>query len=162
MAGVTTRRLAGHLERVLAEPGLTLTWGYRHMKPVIVTTSWDDGHKRDIRLASLLRKYGVGGTFYICPETHEFPAAERLTSDEIRELAGEFEIGAHTMTHPHLSRLDADAAREELLPYGSVGEHHDGTAPFRLWRTGGADRVSPPAWEVRRRPAGPRRSRAAT
>ncbi len=84
------------------------------MKPVIVTTSWDDGHKCDIRLASLLRKYGVGGTFYICPKTREFPAAERLTPDEIRELAGEFEIGAHTMTHPHLSRLDADAAREEI------------------------------------------------
>ena len=28
MAGVTTRQLAGHLERALAEPGLTLTWGY--------------------------------------------------------------------------------------------------------------------------------------
>lgn len=85
------------------------------MKPVIVTTSWDDGHKCDIRLAGLLRKYGVRGTFYVCPETHEFPAAERLAPGEIRTLATEFEIGAHTMTHPHLSQLDAAAAREEIV-----------------------------------------------
>lgn len=85
------------------------------MKPVIVTTSWDDGHKCDIRLAGLLRKYGVRGTFYVCPETHEFPAPERLTPDEIRTLAAQFEIGAHTMTHPHLSQLDATAARDEIV-----------------------------------------------
>lgn len=85
------------------------------MEPVIVTTSWDDGHKCDIRLASLLRRYGVRGTFYICPETHEFPADERLTPDDIRGLAAEFEIGAHTMTHPHLSQLDRDAARDEIV-----------------------------------------------
>ena len=92
------------------------------MKPVIVTTSWDDGHKCDIKLASLLRKYGVAGTFYICPETHEFPAAERLTPDEIRELAAEFEIGAHTMTHPHLSRLDTETARQEITQSKEVLE----------------------------------------
>ena len=85
------------------------------MEHVIVTTSWDDGHKCDIRLAGLLRKYGVRGTFYVCPETHEFPAPERLTPDEIRTLAAEFEIGAHTMTHPHLSQLDAAAARDEIV-----------------------------------------------
>lgn len=85
------------------------------MEPVIVTTSWDDGHKCDIRLASLLRRYGVCGTFYVCPETHEFPADEGLTPDEIRALAAEFEIGAHTMTHPQLSRLDTDAARREIV-----------------------------------------------
>jgi glycosyltransferase involved in cell wall biosynthesis len=85
------------------------------MKPVIVTTSWDDGHKCDIRLASLLRKYGVRATFYVCPETHEFSASERLAPDEIRALAAEFEIGAHTMTHPFLSRLDTDAARQDIV-----------------------------------------------
>lgn len=87
------------------------------MNPVIVTTSWDDGHKLDIKLAALLRRYGIKATFYICPEDREFPAAERLTPEEIRELAKDFEIGAHTLTHPHLDRLDATAASREI--YGS-------------------------------------------
>jgi glycosyltransferase involved in cell wall biosynthesis len=85
------------------------------MKSVIVTTSWDDGHKCDMRMAALLRKYGARGTFYVCPETHEFAPPERLTPDEIRMLGAEFEIGAHTMTHPRLSQLDAAAARGEIV-----------------------------------------------
>jgi len=84
------------------------------MKPVIVTTSWDDGHKLDIKLAALLSRYDIKATFYICPEDREFPAADRLTPVEIRELAKNFEIGAHTLTHPHLDRLDTAAARREI------------------------------------------------
>jgi hypothetical protein len=34
---------------------------------IYVTTSWDDGHKLDMKLAVLLKKYGIKGTFYICP-----------------------------------------------------------------------------------------------
>ena len=85
------------------------------MKPVMVTTSWDDGHKSDIRLAQLLKRYGIQGTFYVSPETREFPASERLTAEEIRQLAQDFEIGAHTMTHPHLNHLPTDAARQEII-----------------------------------------------
>lgn len=85
------------------------------MHPVVVTTSWDDGHKCDIKLAALLKKYCIRGTFYVCPETHEFPSHERLTPEEIRTLSAEFEIGAHTMTHPRLSQLDAAVARDEIV-----------------------------------------------
>jgi len=31
----------------------------------IVTTSWDDGHPSDLKLAELLREYDVPATFYI-------------------------------------------------------------------------------------------------
>lgn len=85
------------------------------MKPVIVTTSWDDGHKLDVKLAALLRRYDIKATFYISPEDHEFPATELLAAEEIRTLAEDFEIGAHTLTHPHLNRLDAIAARREII-----------------------------------------------
>jgi peptidoglycan-N-acetylglucosamine deacetylase len=84
------------------------------MRPVIVTTSWDDGHKLDMKLAALLRRYGIKATFYICPEDREFPAADRLTPAEIREVAKDFEIGAHTLTHPHLDRLDTATAWREI------------------------------------------------
>jgi glycosyltransferase involved in cell wall biosynthesis len=85
------------------------------MKPVIVTTSWDDGHKLDLKLAQLLRRYGLQATFYVSPLTREFPASERLTAEDIKQLAQDFEIGAHTMTHPHLDRLDVAAARQEII-----------------------------------------------
>ncbi len=36
------------------------------MKPAtFITTSWDDGHPLDFRVAELLSKYGLRGTFYI-------------------------------------------------------------------------------------------------
>jgi glycosyltransferase involved in cell wall biosynthesis/peptidoglycan/xylan/chitin deacetylase (PgdA/CDA1 family) len=85
------------------------------MKPVIVTTSWDDGHRLDLKLASLLKKYGIKATFYISPESREFPKAQRLTEADIRGLAKDFEIGAHTLTHPHLDRLDKADARREIV-----------------------------------------------
>lgn len=83
------------------------------MNKIIVTTSWDDGHVLDIKLAALLRKYGLKGTFYISPlDSHALPD-ERLTPEQIRELSNDFEIGAHTMTHPDLLKLSyADAEKE--------------------------------------------------
>jgi peptidoglycan-N-acetylglucosamine deacetylase len=92
------------------------------VKPVIVTTSWDDGHKLDLKLAALLREYGIEGTFYISPRTREFSAEERLTADEILALSDSFEIGAHTMTHPHLTQLDAYNARQEIAESKEVLE----------------------------------------
>lgn len=32
-------------------------------KQIIVTTSWDDGHKLDLKLAKLLEKHEIRGTF---------------------------------------------------------------------------------------------------
>ena len=92
------------------------------MKPVIVTTSWDDGHKLDLKLAALLKEYGIKGTFYISPQTREFSAEERLTDDEILTLSDSFEIGAYTMTHPHLTQLDIDNARQEIVESKEVLE----------------------------------------
>jgi hypothetical protein len=79
-----------------------------------VTTSWDDGHKLDLRLAAMLERAGVAGTFYIAPRSCEIPAEARLTSDDIRSLAGAFEIGGHTLTHARLPRLSASEAAEEI------------------------------------------------
>ena len=74
-----------------------------------VTTSWDDGHPMDLRVAELLAKRGLRGTFYV-------PASAiqgEMTVSQIRELSGEFEIGAHTLSHPVLTETtDSDAWRE--------------------------------------------------
>jgi peptidoglycan/xylan/chitin deacetylase (PgdA/CDA1 family) len=109
----------------------------------VVTTSWDDGHVLDIRLAEMLAARGIRGTFYIAPENTELAAAERLGADGWRELAENFEIGGHTLSHRRLTTLslaDADAeirtgkARLEeatgrpvssfCYPGGRYREHH--------------------------------------
>lgn len=84
-------------------------------KQIIVTTSWDDGHKLDVKLAELLRAYNLAGTFYISPEHREIPPKDRLNEKEIKGLSEDFEIGAHTMTHPHLTQIDDVSAEKEIV-----------------------------------------------
>lgn len=85
-------------------------------RPVMVTTSWDDGHELDAKLASELDGLGFAGTFYISPQSAEIPAEKRIRGAALRELSQRFEMGSHTLTHPHLTRLSlADAAREIRL-----------------------------------------------
>ena len=74
-------------------------------KKLLVTTSWDDGHKLDIRLAALLKKYGIKGTFYICPQDHEFKNEDLLSTQDILTISKDFEIGGHTITHPYLTKI---------------------------------------------------------
>ena len=74
-----------------------------------VTTSWDDGNPSDLRVAELLDKHGLRGTFYV-PMSAETGS---LTTRQIRELSSGFEIGAHTIHHVILTRATkAQAGRE--------------------------------------------------
>lgn len=80
---------------------------------LIVTTSWDDGSKSDIRINQLLNKYSIKSTFYV---TKSYQYLERpLTAPEIIELDQKHEIGAHTLTHPDLDKLDYEKANNEIL-----------------------------------------------
>lgn len=75
----------------------------------MVTTSWDDGHPLDQRLADLLGRYGLAATFYI-PRKSQL---ETMPEEKIRELSQRFEIGAHTMDHLALTTLpDVEAERQ--------------------------------------------------
>ena len=72
-------------------------------RAAFVTTSWDDGHPMDVRLAALLEKHGVLGTFYVPVRYNQFPV---MNGDQIRALRSMgMEIGSHTVTHPKLTRL---------------------------------------------------------
>ena len=85
------------------------------MKKIIVTTSWDDGHILDIRVAKLLKKYRLEGTFYISPKDKEILQTNRLSNEQIVFLANDFEIGAHTMTHPLLTKTEDMVAKKEII-----------------------------------------------
>ena len=75
-----------------------------------LTTSWDDGHPLDFRIADLLSKYGLTGTFYI-PRHCQTPT---MSEDQVRELSRYFEIGAHTMHHVFLDSCGEETARQEI------------------------------------------------
>lgn len=85
------------------------------MKNILVTTSWDDGHILDIKLSKLLEKYGFKGTFYVSPLDRELKKADRLSDEQILEISNKFEIGAHTMTHPHLTDIGEEDAKTEII-----------------------------------------------
>jgi peptidoglycan/xylan/chitin deacetylase (PgdA/CDA1 family) len=75
-----------------------------------ITTSWDDGHPLDLRLAELLHKYALPATFYI-PLDNKFPV---LTPAQVRALSAEFEIGAHTVNHCDLLTMPDDVTCWEI------------------------------------------------
>jgi hypothetical protein len=70
----------------------------------IVTTSWDDGHPCDLRLAEELAERNLPATFYVplIGEGHK-PV---LRAEALRSFRrGGFEIGAHTVSHRILPGL---------------------------------------------------------
>jgi peptidoglycan/xylan/chitin deacetylase (PgdA/CDA1 family) len=73
----------------------------------VVTTSWDDGDRADLRLAELLHSRGVPATLYIPVEPYLGRPA--LTRSELRMLSDAgFEIGAHGVAHEHMPSLSRD------------------------------------------------------
>src|SRR5260370_11592613 len=87
-----------------------------------ITTSWDDGHPLDLRVAELLSKYGLRGTFYIpmIAENETMPAAQ------IRELSLTFEIGAHTLHHAVLTEATEHKACHQIAESKSWLESNTG------------------------------------
>lgn len=82
-------------------------------KKIVVTTSWDDGDRCDLRLAEMLASHGLAGTFYIPIEP--FQAGRQLTAQQMRDLAaGGFEIGAHSVSHRSLNGLSGEDQRREI------------------------------------------------
>jgi peptidoglycan-N-acetylglucosamine deacetylase len=71
----------------------------------IVTTSWDDGDVKDLRLAELLSNYGVKATFYIPVQCD---GVSLMNPSQVRSLrSAGFEIGSHGLTHTPLTSSPA-------------------------------------------------------
>ncbi|TMQ07221.1 MAG: hypothetical protein E6J90_43930 [Deltaproteobacteria bacterium] len=83
--------------------------------PLRFTTSWDDGHPLDLRLAELLGARGFAATFYV--PRHNREGRPVMTSAELRALGAGFEIGGHTLDHVRLTGLPA-AERDRQIRDG--------------------------------------------
>jgi peptidoglycan/xylan/chitin deacetylase (PgdA/CDA1 family) len=97
--------------------------------PGLAAISFDDAMRNNLTVAlPILRELGLTATVYVptgwlggrSPWIGEDGDGTILTADELRELAAAgWELGAHTVNHADLSKLDYEGCREEIA--GSVG-----------------------------------------
>jgi peptidoglycan-N-acetylglucosamine deacetylase len=88
-------------------------------KTRIVTTSWDDGDRMDLKLVDILCQRAICGTFYIPLKYRE----RSLNDSDVRRLASEgFEIGAHGCCHKPLVGLPLSELTQEVRPCKQVLE----------------------------------------
>lgn len=78
----------------------------------LFTCSIDDGYPSDMKVAELLKKYDLKGTFYIPIKNTE--GFDVLSPSQIREIGTAYEIGAHTYDHRYLSNLDVRQAYYQI------------------------------------------------
>jgi peptidoglycan/xylan/chitin deacetylase (PgdA/CDA1 family) len=89
-----------------------------------VVQCWDDGVTTDAKLIKILRKYHARATFNLNAGLHQTrrkpgwvykgTKVGRLGWDEMQAVYEGFTIANHSLTHPHLENLSADAARADI------------------------------------------------
>ena len=87
-------------------------------KKKAVTFSFDDGVTQDIRLIEILNRYGLKGTFNINSEllgkagqlerNGKIVRHDKVEPCDLRSIYAGHEVAAHTLTHPNLTRLNAE------------------------------------------------------
>ena len=75
--------------------------------------SWDDGHPADCRVADMLSRHGLRGTFFVPLANVE--GLPTLNGQELRDISRQgFEIGAHGLDHRRLTALPRQQARQQI------------------------------------------------
>lgn len=83
----------------------------------MIRLSVDDGCASDVRVASLALKYAIPTVFYWPVEWRSLAldnGYEPLTYEQASMIARTFEIGSHTLTHRHLTKIPLDEACIEI------------------------------------------------
>jgi peptidoglycan/xylan/chitin deacetylase (PgdA/CDA1 family) len=91
-----------------------------------------------MRLARMLKEHGLGATFYVAPQNQEFAKPDLLTTQQIRDLSHDFEVGAHSMTHRRLPTVSEQQAKEEIVESKAVLERITGKEVKVFCYPGGA------------------------
>jgi peptidoglycan/xylan/chitin deacetylase (PgdA/CDA1 family) len=78
----------------------------------VFTCSTDDGHPSDMKMAELLSKNGLNGTFFIPIKNRE--GLPVMSKAQIRNLGRQFEIGSHTYDHCYLKNVDLVEANRQI------------------------------------------------
>ncbi|GGE99462.1 hypothetical protein GCM10011383_07850 [Hymenobacter cavernae] len=83
----------------------------------LVVLTFDDGPVTHATfVAPLLKKYGFGGTFFVCEFPPDFADKTRYMSwaqmQQLDKMG--FEVASHTLTHKHVNRINKDQLTAEL------------------------------------------------
>jgi peptidoglycan/xylan/chitin deacetylase (PgdA/CDA1 family) len=77
---------------------------------MLIETSWDDGSEQDFKIAELLLRYNLPGTFYIPTNCEILP----IDIKKLHDMG--FTIGCHTNSHPaDLKLLTRQEQYDEIL-----------------------------------------------
>jgi peptidoglycan/xylan/chitin deacetylase (PgdA/CDA1 family) len=79
---------------------------------VVFTCSTDDGHPSDMKMAELLGRHGLNGTFFVPIHNREGPPV--LTRTQLRQIGREFEVASHTYDHCYLRGVDPAEANRQI------------------------------------------------
>ena len=158
-ADLFERQLAFLKRRGIASGGLSALAATASSGPGrrTVFLTFDDGFRDNFETAlPLLREYGFGAFVFVLPplvdsggalawsevadDARRHPATMRSVTWEMLEQMkeGGFEIGSHTLTHPHLPQLDDVTLRDELWESRARVKERLGTCdtiayPFGEW-----------------------------
>lgn len=144
------RRVSGIMKETSLQGGINMfdCLLYPGGKPKALTLSYDDGVFQDVRLAEILRRYGVKCTFNLnsgldSAGSWEFQGAlvRRLDRSEWEKAYRGHEIAVHTRTHPHLEDLSpkelcAELWRDRRELEAHFGRPVEGMAlPYGSWNS---------------------------
>lgn len=82
-------------------------------RPKALVMSFDDGGLQDQRLAALLQRYGLKGTFHLNSGLLGRP--DKVPREAVRSTYAGHEVSAHSVTHPHLEPLGLAELTAEIL-----------------------------------------------
>jgi peptidoglycan-N-acetylglucosamine deacetylase len=91
---------------------VTLPQKFPGGKRIAVTTSWDDGAIDDRRLIESFNRWGIKGTFNL--NSGNLGKTNYVEPGEVSSLYAGHEVAIHSVTHPHLTELDAAAISKEV------------------------------------------------
>ena len=92
----------------------------------MIKISVDDGCLSDVRLAELCQKYEIPCTFYLPVEMRSLAYDNNylpLTHYDAQQIADNFEIGSHTLTHRHLTKIPFNEALLEIVDSKKILQH---------------------------------------
>ena len=78
----------------------------------VFTFSSDDGHPSDMKVAELLGKHSLTGTFYVPIRNSE--GLPTMSKHELRGVGRDFEIGSHTYDHCYLRNVGELEAHRQI------------------------------------------------